>query len=64
MANQSAKVTCSGLEAENPKNEECKFSFKTNFRKKNIKVSPSTKIQSNITIKNIQTYVHMHMHVY
>jgi len=36
MAKQTATLTCSRLEAENTKNEECQISFKTNFRKKNI----------------------------
>jgi hypothetical protein len=37
-------LTCSRLEAENPKTEECKISCKTNFRKKNIQTITLNKI--------------------
>jgi hypothetical protein len=44
MAKQSAILTCSRLEAENPKNEECQISCKTNFRKKIIQTITLNKI--------------------
>jgi len=61
MAKQSAIETCSRLEAENPKNEECQISFKTNFKRKNIQTITLNKI----SIKYYhQKYTNIHSNAY
>jgi len=61
MAKQTAILTYSRLEAENPKNEECQISFKTNFRKKNIQTITLNKI----SIKYYhQKYRNIHSNTY
>lgn len=61
MAKQRAILTYSRPEAENPKNEECQISFKTNFTKKNIQTITLNKISIKY---HHQKYINIHSNAY